>query len=79
MNREATEKLRLDRRLINRPGWISEPELEKNLEALPDVSDKIAPRDEEEEPSKAAPAEETDSETVGDPGALPEVVSPRAE
>jgi len=78
MNREALKDLRTDRRMINRRGWISKAELEKDLEALPDVSNKIAPP-EEEEPSKAAPAEETDSETVGDPGALPEVVSPRAE
>jgi hypothetical protein len=79
MNREATEKLRLDRRLINRPGWISKAELEKNLEALPDVSDKIAPVEEEEEPSKAAPAEETVSKTAGGQGAAPEAVPPRVE
>ena len=79
MNREAMEKLRLDRRLINRRGWVSKAELEKNLEALPDVSDKIAPRDEEEEPSKAAPAEETVSEAAGEQGAAPEAVPPRVE
>jgi hypothetical protein len=78
MNREVLKDLRTDRRLINRRGWISKAELEKDLETLPDVSHKIAPP-EEEEPSKAAPAEETDSETVGDGGALPEAVSPRAE
>jgi hypothetical protein len=78
MNREATEKLRLDRRLINRRGWVSKAELEKHLEALPDVSHKIAPP-EEEEPSKAAPAGETDSETAGEQGAAPKVVPPRVE
>jgi hypothetical protein len=78
MNREALEKLRTDRRLINRRGWISKAELEKDLEALPDVSHKIAPP-EEEEPPKAAPAEETDSATVGAQGAAPEAVSPRVE
>ena len=46
MNREATEKLRLDRRLAHRPRWISKAELQKELEALPDVSDKIAPPEE---------------------------------
>ena len=79
MNRESTEKLRLDRRLINRPGWISRAELEKNLEALPDVSDKIAPLEEAEEPSKASPAEETVSETAAGQGTAPEAVSPRVE
>ena len=48
MNREALKDLRTDRRLINRRGWISKAELEKDLEALPDVSHKIAPPEEEE-------------------------------
>jgi len=46
MNRDATRKLQLDRRLIHRRGWISKSELEKQLADLPDVSDKIAPPDE---------------------------------
>jgi hypothetical protein len=79
MNRESTEKLRFDRRLINRPGWISKAELEKNLEALPDVSDKIAPLEEAEEPSKASHAEETVSETAGGQGAALEDVPPWVE
>ena len=78
MNREALDELRMDRRLINRRGWISKAEVEKDLEALPDVSHKIAPP-EDEEPSKAAPAEETDSGTVDERGAAPEAVSPRVE
>jgi hypothetical protein len=51
MNRDALQQLRLDRRLIKRRGWISQAELEKAIEALPDVSDKVSPPDEE------APAE----------------------
>jgi len=47
MNRDALQQLRLDRRLIKRRGWISQAELEKAMEALPDVSDKVAPPDEE--------------------------------
>jgi len=43
MNREAIEKLRLDRRLIRRRGWISSGEVEQALGELPDVSAKIAP------------------------------------
>jgi hypothetical protein len=78
MNREATKKLRLDRRLIDRQGWISKAELEKDLEALPDVSHKIAPF-EEEKPSEAAPAEETVSGAAGGRGAAPETVPPRVE
>lgn len=74
MNCEAMEKLHLDRRLINRRGWISKAELEKALEALPDVSDKIAPL-EEEEPVKDEAAEETAPGTAVEP----EVVPPRVE
>jgi hypothetical protein len=46
----ALRKLRLDRRLIDRRGWISANDLQRELEALPDVSAKIAPQ---EEPGEA--------------------------
>ena len=32
-------KLRLDRRLTRRRGWISQDDLDSELESLPDVSD----------------------------------------
>ena len=41
MDRESAEKLRLDRRLLRRRGWISEEERKRSLEALPDVSSKL--------------------------------------
>ena len=37
MDRKSTRRLRLDRRLIRRRGWMSEKELERELAALPDV------------------------------------------
>jgi hypothetical protein len=40
MDREATQRLRLDRRLIRRRGWISKEELGKELEALTDAAGK---------------------------------------
>jgi hypothetical protein len=46
MVHESLRKLRLDRRLLHRRGWIGEEELTKELAALPDVSDKIAPPEE---------------------------------
>jgi len=46
MDPEAMKKLRLDLRLQTRRGWIDPAELEQELAALPDVSDKI---DESEE------------------------------
>ena len=43
MDQESLRKLRFDRRLIGRRGWVSEQQLQKDLEALPDVSDKQMP------------------------------------
>lgn len=43
MDQETMRNLRLDRRLLRRPGWISPQELDAELAGLPDVSDKIAP------------------------------------
>jgi hypothetical protein len=40
MDRKSLERLRLDRRLIRRRGWISERELEREIASLPDVSAK---------------------------------------
>ena len=40
MTRESMAKFRLDRRLIQRRGWISDKELAKELEALPDAASK---------------------------------------
>ena len=53
MDRRSTQQLKLDRRLIRRRGWISKEELERELTALPDVSDKLADP-EPEEPDAAA-------------------------
>jgi hypothetical protein len=39
----ALRKLRLDRRLVDRRGWIAPQDLERELVALPDVSSKVAP------------------------------------
>jgi hypothetical protein len=41
MDRRSLERLRLDRRLIRRRGWISKQELSAELEALPDATDKL--------------------------------------
>ncbi len=60
MDRRSTSKLKLDRRLIRRRGWISKEELERELAALPDVSAKIA----DPEPQDANPAADRDPEPV---------------
>lgn len=45
MNRATRERILLDRRLIERPGWIESALLERELAKLPDVAHKIAPAD----------------------------------
>ena len=50
MDRKSTEKLRLDRRLLGRKNWIAPKDLEREMEALPDVSHKIAEVEEKSEP-----------------------------
>jgi len=65
MNREIMKKLRLDRRLINRRSWISASDLEQEVEALPDVSHKIAP-DEPEAHEKAASEPGSGAAPVGE-------------
>jgi hypothetical protein len=40
VNRDALQKLRLDRRLLERRGWMSDAELARELDALPDVAAK---------------------------------------
>jgi hypothetical protein len=57
MDQKTMQEFRLDRRLIRRRGWIGSEELTRSLEALPDVSDKIAPP--EEESSEGDEPEET--------------------
>jgi len=42
----ALRKLRLDSRLVGRRGWIGKEDLDRELAALPDVSAKMAPREE---------------------------------
>ena len=43
MDRKSLERLKFDWRLIRRRNWISSDELRRELDALPDVADKVAP------------------------------------
>lgn len=53
----ALRKLRLDSRLIGRRGWIDKQDLDRELEALPDVSEKMAAKEESSgSPGVDAPA-----------------------
>lgn len=50
---DHTHKLKFDRRLLRRRGWVDPGELEKELADLPDVSHKVQPLGEAETPSPA--------------------------
>jgi hypothetical protein len=56
MDKESVERLRFDRRLQRRSGWVEETTQNAYLESLPDVSEKMTTcADEEKATSAAAP------------------------
>ena len=57
MNDESIAKLRVDRRLHRRRGWIASEDLKRELDALPDVADKIRPPGEDEASAEGAAPE----------------------
>ena len=61
MDPKSIERLKLDRRLVRRKNWISKDELEKELEALPDVSHKVATEEDEPPDSSDGDGSEPDS------------------
>jgi len=54
MNRRSLEKLRTDRRLAGRKGWISKADLAQETLELPDTGGKIAERDADARPDDAS-------------------------
>jgi hypothetical protein len=54
MDRESLERLRFDRRLQSRRGWLAPSELDRHLQTLPDVSDKLTTLAAQEEGTAAA-------------------------
>ncbi len=68
MERGSLEKLKFDKRLQLRRGWVSEQDTSGHIESLPDVSDKIAVE------SADQPDDERDVEPVAEvASASPEV------
>ena len=52
MKKQSLEKLRLDRRLAGRRGWISKADLAAEAEGLPDASEKIAEEEAQPDPGE---------------------------
>lgn len=57
MTRESMQRLRLDRRLAHHQGWISEAELAKELDGLPDAASKATTLGEVADESESSPPE----------------------
>jgi hypothetical protein len=53
----ALRKLRLDRRMMDRRGWIGQQDLDRELSELPDVSAKIAPTEDAGEATESQAAD----------------------
>jgi hypothetical protein len=51
---DYNQNLRYDRRLLRRRGWLSAEDVQRKLDSLPDVSEKIQPPEEEESPGEGA-------------------------
>jgi len=65
MDRESVDRLRFDRRLQRRPGWVEESDFSGHLESLVDVSEKMTTAAElEAEEAAAAAAAPPASEPV---------------
>ncbi len=66
MNQQSMQKLRLDRRLIDRSSWISGQELQSELDSLPDASHKAVSIGQAEDEAKGSA-----DESAPAAGALP--------
>ena len=47
---ESLRDLKIDRRMLERRGWITRQELAAAIAALPDCADKVAPQEESPAP-----------------------------
>lgn len=65
MNRDSLEKLRFDRRLINRRGWASAAERTRALQELPDAASKATTLGAASDARGDAERSETNEPTAG--------------
>jgi hypothetical protein len=67
MDKESVERLRYDRRLQRRTGWLDSTDSESYLASLPDVSEKMTTGADEENVAEAAPSAPTTPSTPSTP------------
>ena len=72
MDNESTSRLKFDRRLATRRGWVEPEELEQELASLPDAADKIMPASEEPATPTRAAAPPSSGFGTESEGGLPE-------
>lgn len=65
MDRESLDRLRFDRRLQNRRGWLAPGELDRHVQALPDVTDKLTTLAAQEEGGAAVESGSADPAAAG--------------
>jgi hypothetical protein len=65
MDRESLDRLRFDRRLQSRRGWLAPGELERHVQTLPDVADKLTKLAGDESAAPAGAAAESGSPAPG--------------
>lgn len=65
MDRESLDRLRFDRRLQNRRGWLAPGELDRHVQSLPDVADKLTTLAAQEEGAAAGAANDSADQAGG--------------
>jgi len=77
MDRESVDRLRFDRRLERRRGWVENADKQAYLEALPDVSEKMTRGlDEPEDSNEPGAAHETPAADFGQHTDMPSTPTP---
>lgn len=57
MDKKSIDDIRFDRRMLRRRNWVKEEDLSRELDSLPDVSDKVERSEESESGDGADPLE----------------------
>jgi hypothetical protein len=76
MDRESVDRLKFDRRLALRRGWVEESDYASYIESLADVSDKMTTAAELEAEDAAAPAPAVESPVAEQPAFAEQTPTP---
>jgi len=79
MDRDSVERLRFDRRLQRRIGWVEPAQVDAYLESLPDVSSKMTTCAEEEGAGASEAARDRREPSASAAGTAPAPAAPASE